>query len=224
MNIAIIGAGNVGGALAARFEHAGHTVTLSSLSGDTAARTAGRTGSRVARSNAEAAAAGDVIVLAVPFATAEAVAKEIAHAAIGKVILDVTNPLNSSFDGLATEHGPSAGELLQEWLPRSRVVKALNTVLAANQADPMIDGRAADGFVASDDAGARDTVLELVRSIGLRPIDVGPLRRARELEALAFLNIWLNATHGWSWTSAWKLLGAPIDEPRPVGIPAHAAA
>ena len=60
-----------------------------------------------------------------------------------------------------------------------------------------------------DDAAAKAQVLELVRSIGLRPVDVGSLPRARQLEALAFLNIAINVANGGTWSSGWKLVGAP---------------
>ena len=63
--------------------------------------------------------------------------------------------------------------------------------------------------MAGDDAAAKATVLELVASIGLNPVDVGPLSRARQLEGLAFLNITLNIANGGTWQSGWKLIGAP---------------
>ena len=73
-----------------------------------------------------------------------------------------------------------------------------------------MDGTRLDGFVAGDDADAKATVLELVRSIGLRPIDAGPLARARELEALAWLNIALQGSLGNGWHTGWKLVGVPV--------------
>ncbi len=81
-------------------------------------------------------------------------------------------------------------------------MKAFNTVFAANQANPT---REIDGYVAGDDANAKTTVISLVESIGMQPLDVGPLSAARALEGMAYLNIGLNAANGWSWTSAWKL-------------------
>ena len=81
--------------------------------------------------------------------------------------------------------------------------------MAANQSDPISGGVQLVGFVAGDDAAAKATVLELIDSIGLNPVDVGPLGRARELEALAFLNISLNVAHAGSGQSGWKLVGAP---------------
>ena len=64
-----------------------------------------------------------------------------------------------------------------------------------------------DGFLAGNDAGAKQKVSELLSGIGYRPIDAGALSAARALEQLAFLNISLNAANGWSWQSAWKLAG-----------------
>ena len=97
--------------------------------------------------------------------------------------------------------------------PSAHVIKAFNTLFASRQADPIAGGTQLDGFVAGDDQRAKDTVLELVRSIGLNPVDVGPLARAQQLEQLAFLNIALNATAHGSWTSVWKLVGAPTLAP-----------
>lgn len=115
--------------------------------------------------------------------------------------------------GPTVDNGSSNAERLAAWLPEAAVVKAFNTVFASNQADPIVDGLQLDGFVAADDIAAKATTLELVASIGLRLIDAGPLRRAQQLEQIAFLNIALNATNGWSWQSGWKLAGAPAAVP-----------
>jgi len=140
-----------------------------------------------------AASQAEVVVLAVPFAaSAEQVSKAIAGQVKGKIVIDATNPLKPDFSGLATEGGPSGAERIQQWLPSARVVKAFNTVFASNQAEPVVEGEPVDGLVAADE-----------------PIDVGPLARARELEALAFLNIMLQVTKNGTWRSAWKLLSPP---------------
>lgn len=140
-----------------------------------------------------------------PYAAAgETVATEIADAAAGRIVIDATNPLKADYSGLAT-NGISDAEEFQRRLPRSHVIKAFNPVLASNQANPSLDGTPIDGYVAGDDADAKRQVLELVGSIGLKPIDVGPLSSARYLEGMAYLNIGLNAANGWPWTSAWHL-------------------
>ena len=209
MDIAIIGAGNVGRALATSFARAGHTVTIASRDSEDAASIAASTGAIVAASNAEAAESAEIVVLAVPFDSFATVAGEIASVTIGKVVVDVSNRMSFGANGPDIDTTSSNAEALAALLPEARVVKAFNTLFASNQDDPITGGIQLDGFVAADDAAARQTVLDLVASIGLDPVDVGPLARARQLEGLAFLNISLNIAHGGDWQSGWKLIGAP---------------
>lgn len=210
VDIAIIGTGNVGSALAGSFVRAGHNVTIAGRDAEKARRVAEATGARAAATSRDAAASAQVIVFAVPFVqSAEIVAHEIADVVDGKVVIDATNPVKLTFDGLISDAGPSGAELIQAWLPRARVVKAFNTLLASRMADPAGAGSPLDAFVATDDATAGATVLELAGSIGLRPVAVVPLALARHLEGLAFLNITLNIANGGSWQSSWHLDGAP---------------
>lgn len=209
MNIAIIGAGNVGTSLATAFARAGHSVLITSRDPEDAGAAATTSGALTVASNREAAASADVVILAIPFDSTEAVATEIRDAVAGKPVVDVSNRMAFGPTGPTIDSGPSNAERLATWLPDAVVVKAFNTVFASNQVDPVVEGVQLDGFVAADDAAAKAVVLELARSIGLRPIDAGPLNRAQQLEQLAFLNIALNATNGWAWQSGWKLAGAP---------------
>lgn len=205
MKVAIIGAGNVGKALGTSLTRAGHEVTITASNLASAEAAASEIGAQPVASNVDAVTGSDVVILAVPYASAGAqVAAEIADAATGRVVIDATNPIKADFSGLATTE-TSGAERFQQLLPGASVVKAFNTVLAANQADAQAAGTPIDGYVAGDDAAAKRTVLALVESIGLEPLDVGPLRAARTLEAMAYLNIGLNATNGWGWTSAWRL-------------------
>ncbi|MDQ3871459.1 MAG: NADPH-dependent F420 reductase [Chloroflexota bacterium] len=222
MKIAVIGGGNVGKALAGSFTQAGHDVTISASSPESAEEKASHVGVRPAPTNRDAVASADVIVLAVWFSQGEEVAREIAEVARGKVVIDVTNPLKPTYDGLVTEGGPSAAEHFAEWIPGARVAKAFNTAFASVQSNPSLHGVAADGFFATDDEEARRIVHELVESIGFRAVDVGQLSMARYLEALHFINVALNAANGWSWNTAYKLLGAPIPEPHGAGGSARA--
>jgi len=216
MDIAIIGAGNVGRSLATSFVRAGHAVVVASRDPEDAGSVAAATGARVAASNAEAVAGASIVVLATPFASAPDVAAEIRAAVDGKVVVDATNRMSFGADGPAIDTTTSNAEELAALLPGARIVKAFNTLFASHQSDPIADGVQLDGYVASDDDAAKAQVLELVASIGLEPVDVGPLARARQLEGLAFLNIALNITNGGSWQSGWKLVGAPS------GLPAAA--
>jgi 8-hydroxy-5-deazaflavin:NADPH oxidoreductase len=206
MRIAIIGAGNVGGAVAAAATKAGHDVVLSARSSRNAEETAGRVGARAAASNSEAVEGAGLVVLAVPGGIVAGLADDLREAVSGKVVVDATNPLNDTYSDLTTS-GVSSAELLQQQLPEAKVVKALNTVFASRYDDPAENGRPLDALVAGDDAAAKATVSEFVQSLGFRPIDAGGLRMARALEEMAFLNISLNARNGWSWQSAFTLVG-----------------
>jgi NADPH-dependent F420 reductase len=202
MKVAIIGAGNVGKALATSITRAGHEVTLSASTPESARQAADAVGAQAAPRNVDATRDADIVILAVPFVGAgQEVANEIREAVAGKTVVDVTNPMKTDFSGSAVE-GSSAAEEFQKQLPEASVVKAFNTIFASHQANPSRD---IDGFVAGDDEKAKQRVISLVESIGFSPVDVGPLSAARHLEGMAFINIGLNAANGWSWTSAWKL-------------------
>ncbi len=213
MDIAIIGAGNVGKALAISFTRAGHNVSIASRDPEDAGAVAAATGSTLATSNAEAARAADIVVLAIPFASAAEVATEIAEATTGKPVVDVTNRISFGANGPEIDTTSSNGEAIGALFPDAHVVKAFNTLFASNQADPIAEGVQLDGFVAGDDAVAKAAVLELVASVGLNPVDVGPLSRSRQLEGLSFLNMALNITGSGTWQSGWKLVGAPATVP-----------
>jgi NADPH-dependent F420 reductase len=203
MKVAIIGAGNVGKALGTSLTRAGHDVTLAANRPETARAAAREIGAGSADDAASAVRDAKVVILAIPYAAGADVAAEIADGTVGRTVIDVSNPLKPDYSGLATD--TSAAEELQRRLPGAHVVKAFNTIFASKQADPTADGATIDGYVAGDDADAKRQVLELVESIGLKPLDVGPLTSARYLEGMAYLNIGLNAANGWPWTSAWHL-------------------
>ncbi len=197
--IAIIGAGNVGRALATSTTRAGYQVTVSSSDPEDASQIAAATGATVAPSNRAAVANAEIIVLAVPVTALETLATELSGVLTGKTVVDVSNR--------PTQAGPSIAETLQARLPGSHVIKAFNTVFASRQADPIVDGIAADAFVAGDDVAAKAAVLALAKAIGFRPIDAGGLEVSGTLEGMAWLNISLNMHNGWVWQDAWKLVG-----------------
>jgi hypothetical protein len=206
MRIGILGAGNVGTAVASAAVRAGHDVTIAATSAASAEKAARSAGARQATSNAEAVQDADVVVLAVPHAAVAGVAGELGEDVNGKVVIDATNPLNDTYTDLVTGD-VSAAEELQARLPAAAVVKAFNTIFAGRHANPTEDGRPLDLFLAADDEAAKARAAELGASLGYRVIDAGGLRMARSLEEMAFLNITLNARNGWAWQSAWKLVG-----------------
>lgn len=202
MDIAVIGAGTVGRALASTMVRAGHAVWVSDVDGETAKATADATGATTAGSNRSAADAAQVVVLAVSFDAVGPVLDELGRAVDGKIVVDVTNRMDpQQLDGTSNAEATAA------LVPAAHVVKAFNTVLAARQADPVVDGVQLDGFVAGDDEQAKQAILDLVASMGFRPIDAGGLIMARALEAMAMLNIRLNISNGWPWQDGWKLVG-----------------
>jgi hypothetical protein len=208
MKIAVIGTGNVGSALGSSFSRAGHRVTFAARDAEKTLSVATGAGARAATA-AEAAASADVVLLAVPYAAIADVAAEIVPVIAGKVVVDATNPLKPDYSGLATAGGPSAAERLAGLLPGARVVKAFNTLFATNQADPSGQGTTLDALFATDDETAAAAVAELAGSIGFRPVRVGPLAAAQELEGLAWLNIRLQMLHNGAWNTAYVLVAPP---------------
>lgn len=180
MKVAIIGNGNVGGALERGLRRGGHDV-----------QAVGHEPERMR----EAAEPADVVILAVPFGAVSDATRTLGDALDGKVLVDVTNALTEDYQ-LALGFDTSGAEQLQERAPASRVVKAFNTVFAGT----MDSGRANDErltvFAAGDDGDAKGKVLELARAIGFDAVDAGPLRNARLLEPLGFLNIQLGYNLG----------------------------
>jgi NADPH-dependent F420 reductase len=201
MRIAIIGAGNVGKALARSASQAGYEVVLSARHPEHAQEAARETGATSVETNAAAVREADVVVFAIPWSAGREVATEIEAETAGKTVIDVTNPLKPDYSGPALE-GTSAAEELQRWLPKAKVAKAFNTLFASRQASPTRD---VEAFVAADDPDAKREALALAESLGFAPVDVGPLQASRYLEAMAWLNISLNLANSWGWTSAWKL-------------------
>lgn len=204
MNIGIIGAGNVGSAVARSSVGAGHSVTITSTDSAEAEAVAQSVGATAVGSNRAAVEWADITILAVPADVVVEVVAELGDALSGKTVVDVTNRPTPD---LGRDTCASSAEEVQAAAPSARVVKALNTVFASRQAEPDLAGQHADGYVAADDEEAKGRVLEFVESIGLRPFDVGPLANARTLEGMGWIHISLAMEHGWSWQSAWKLVG-----------------
>ncbi len=172
--IAIIGRGHVGKALQAGCQRAGYETKMVGTAG----------GAK------DAAAWGDVVILAVPFGAVDAVIAEIGSAVGGKIVVDATNALNQQRQ-LAVGFTTSGAEELQKKLARAAVVKAFNTVFAETMSDGKVGNKPLALFVAGDDAKARQAVMQLGRDIGFDPVDAGGLSNARYLEPMALLNIQL---------------------------------
>jgi len=200
MTIAIIGAGNVGGALGTNWASKGHDVVFGvrdPKAEKTQALVSKIGGKAKAVTAAEAAAAGDFIVLSTPWPATEAAIRSMGNLK-GKIVLDATNPLTRGPDGIGLEigHAISGGEKVQGWAAGASVFKTLNTTGFGNMANPVFKGVKSVMFVAGDDAAAKPKVISLVGDLGFEVIDSGPLRNARLLEAHGMLWIDLALVRG----------------------------
>lgn len=191
MNLLLLGAGNMGSALALQFARAGHDVRIAATSLEKAAAVASRIPGATAVELAGSAAASDVIVVATPFEQAVS-ALQAAGPLDGKIVIDITNPLTADYMGLTIGHDTSAAEEIAKAIPTAEVAKAFNTLFAQVIAEgaSFANGQTATAFVASDSDRAKATAQALIESIGFQPVDAGPLRNARYLEPLAGLNIY----------------------------------
>src|SRR6185312_12601813 len=137
---------------------------------------------------------GEVVVLAVPHSALAGIVAQRGSQLAGKVVVDITNPVDfETFDGLVVPADGSAAAELAAALPNSRVLKAFNTTFAATLASGTVGGQPTTVLIAGDDADAKALLAGIVTAGGLRAIDAGSLKRARELEAIAFLQITLAA-------------------------------
>jgi 8-hydroxy-5-deazaflavin:NADPH oxidoreductase len=148
----------------------------------------------------------DIIIPAVSYEVEKEVAEKIRDVATQKIVVSISNPLNENRNGLMTEEGKSAAEELQNHLPHSKVIKAFNTVFANDFAQPVIDERLVDVFIAGEDEEALNVVSELVAEAGFNPIIAGGLSVSRTLENMTALLIQLNRRYSYNGVGGWKVL------------------
>ncbi len=212
MHVTIIGAGNMGRGIGHRIVAGGHSVTIVDRDPEEAGELAeelrgvAEGGATVEAAEPGAELRGEVVVLAVYYPGDLEIARDLGDSLAGKVVVDISNPLNQTFDDLATPPGTSAAEEVAATVPTgTRVVKAFNTTFSGTLVEGQVAGQPLDVLIAGDDEEAKETVAQLVRDGGLRAIDVGPLERARHLEGLGFLGITLQQPLVLNFQSTWKL-------------------
>lgn len=208
MRIGIVGSGNVGGTLGTRWAAGGHEVVFSSRNPGSEAMkalVAGTGGRARAATPAEAVAASDVVLVATPWpATRDAVAG--AGSLAGKVVIDATNPLLPDLSGMEVGTTTSGAEMVAQWAPGAKVVKAFNTVGSNIMGDPAFGAVRPVLFYCGDDDGAKQQVRALAVELGFDAQDAGPLRQARVLEPFALLWISLAVQLGFGREIAFAFL------------------
>lgn len=213
MNVTIIGSGNMGRGIGTRFAAGGHSVTFVDSNLEVAQKTAAdvksaaKKGAQVSAANLGDADLGEVVVLALWYGTNINMVKQLGTKLAGKVVIDIANPLNSTYDGLATAADSSSAEDVAKAITSgAKVVKAFNTTYAGTLLSGQVAGQPLDVFIAGDDADAKSKVAQLVKDGGMRPIDTGPLSRARQIEGMQFLHITIQDALGTNWGSAVKII------------------
>ena len=186
--VSILGTGNMGTAIAGVVEKGGNRVQV------------------IGQDATDTRVTGDVVVLAVPYGAISDIVAQRGDQLAGKIVVDITNPLDfETFDALVVPSDSSAAAELAAALPSAKVLKAFNTTFAGTLSSGTIGGQPTTVLIAGDDADAKRTLAEVVAAGGLRSVDAGSLRRARELEAVGFLQLTLAAADKISWTGGLAL-------------------
>ena len=206
MDVTIIGTGNMARGIATRALAGGNTVTLLGHTADKAKALAGELSGDVRAGQVGDALEGDVVVLAVWYQALDDLLSRYGDQLAGKVVVDITNPVDpQTFEPLALAAGSAAQEIAHR-APGAKVAKAFNTTFAGTLVPGEVAGQPLDVFVASDSDDAKDAVREFAESGGLRVVDVGPLARAQQLEAVGFLHMAVQGDLGTGYGSAIKVL------------------
>jgi predicted dinucleotide-binding enzyme len=188
-DVTIFGSGNMGTAIAEL------------------ARKGGASVSHIGSGDISAEVEGELVVLAVPHPALDAIIDTYGDQLAGKTVVDITNPLDfSTFDSLVVPADGSQASELAAALPGAKVLKAFNTNFAATLGTGQVGDQPTTVLVAGDDADAKQTLIDLVTAAGLQAVDAGSLKRARELEAVGFLQLTLAAGEKVGWTGGFAVV------------------
>jgi 8-hydroxy-5-deazaflavin:NADPH oxidoreductase len=208
MDVTIIGTGNMARGVGSRVLNGGHRLTVVGKDRERAEGVANDLGDDGEVSTAVSGdpIEGDVVVLAVYYPDARKAVEQYRDQLGGKTVVDLTNPVNESVDGLVVPPDGSATQELSQLAPDARFVKAFNTTFASTLTQGEVSGQPLDVFIAGDDSAAKEAVATIARDGGLNPIDTGGLGRARELEALGLLHMQIQEPLGTGFQSTVKIL------------------
>jgi len=202
-SISIIGAGNMGTAIARLAAKGGAQVQVLAPSLDAAAAA---TPTGAAAATVGDPLTGQIVVFAVPYSAVAEIIASYGEQLSGKIIVDITNPVDyATFDSLVVPADSSAAQQIAAAIPAGRVLKAFNTTFAGTLASGQIGGLPTTVLVAGDDQEAKNGLIALVTAGGLAAMDAGSLKRARELDALGFLQSTLAAAGKITWTGGFAV-------------------
>jgi predicted dinucleotide-binding enzyme len=192
--ISIIGSGGMAAAIGGLAAKAGHTVEVMSRDAAKARALAEQIGAGAMTGTFGAAPAGDIVILAVPYSAVLEVVKQYGEELAGKLLVDITNPVAPDFKSFVTPEDSFGAQEIAKVAPAdAEVIKAFNTHFSHVLAAGPVEGHSLDVFIAGDDAQAKARVSAFIASLGLRPMDVGPLLMARTLEHACLLSLGLIA-------------------------------
>jgi len=190
--ISIIGSGSMATAIGGLAAKAGHTVEVMSRDAAKARALAGQVGSGATTGTFGSTPSGDLVILAVPYSAVLDVVKQYGAGLAGKLLVDITNPVAPDYTSFVTPGDSSGAQEIAKVAPAdAQVVKAFNTQFSDVLAASAIEGHPLDVFIAGDDAQAKTRVSAFTESLGLRPMDAGPLPMARTLEHVCLLSLGL---------------------------------
>ena len=188
-SVTIFGSGNMGTAIAGVLTAGGAVVE------------------HVGSADSDATISGDIVILAVPYPALGDIAAKYGPQLAGKVVVDITNPLNfETFDSLTVPADSSAAAELAAALPSSRVLKAFNTTFAATLGAKAVGPNKTTVLIAGDDADAKAALAAAITAGGVDAVDAGALNRARELEAVGFLQLTLAVAGKIGWTGGFGIV------------------
>jgi len=212
MKFTIIGAGNMGRGIATRLLSGGNQVALIDHDENEAIKLANEL-QAVARGGVSVSAVKEIpddsefVILAVYLPSIKPIIETYREQLAGKFLVDIANPLNATFDDMGLPPDTSSAEETAKIAPAgAKVIKAFNTTLSGTLLSGEVAGQPLDVLIAGDDAQAKAKLADAIRAGGLRPVDAGPLKRARQLEAVGFLQIVLQDELKSNWQSAVKFL------------------
>ncbi|MDR7081945.1 putative dinucleotide-binding enzyme [Arthrobacter ginsengisoli] len=209
-DITIIGGGNMARAIGTRAVAARRTLQILDRTPEHAAKLAAELGGDTTSGGLGDIPDGDIVVLALYYGPAKEVATHYGDTLSGKTVVDISNPINvATFDSLVVEPGTSAAEEIAALLPGANIVKAFNTTFAGPLTAGVSGGLPLDVFVASDSEEASNQVASFAAAAGLRPLRVGGLRHARELEGFQLLVMALQANpayESFNWGTGLKII------------------